>query len=151
MGLTLNDNERSSLLDDAHTGILTTLRSDGRPVTLPVWFAHLDGEIYVRTPAQTAKVKRIRRDTRGSFLVEHGLKWTELTALHLDVRVSVVEDADTAARAEQAIDAKYAGYALAREDMPAPVAAHYADSVVLRLEPVGKPLSWSNTKLRRTG
>ena len=39
MGVRLDDDEAWAELDAAHTGILTTLRRDGWPVSLPVWFA----------------------------------------------------------------------------------------------------------------
>ena len=53
MGVRLNEDEAWVELDTAHTGILTTLRRDGRPVSIPVWFATVGRHIYVRTPAKT--------------------------------------------------------------------------------------------------
>ena len=50
MGVRLTEDEAWAELAAAHTGILTTLRRDGRPVPLPVWFVALDRTIYVRTP-----------------------------------------------------------------------------------------------------
>ena len=44
----------------AHTGVLTSLRRDGAPVSLPVWFVALDRRIYVSGPARTKKFARIR-------------------------------------------------------------------------------------------
>ena len=62
MGVRLTDDEAWAELAAAHTGILTTLRRDGRPVPLPVWFTVLDRRIYVRTPAGTRKVQHVRHD-----------------------------------------------------------------------------------------
>ena len=56
MGVRLTEDEAWAELAAAHTGILTTLRRDGRPVPLPVWFVALDRHVYVRTPARTRKV-----------------------------------------------------------------------------------------------
>ena len=72
MGVRLGEEEAWAELEHAHTGILTTLRRDGRPVSLPVWFAALDRRIYVRTPAKTRKVEHVRNDPRATFLVERG-------------------------------------------------------------------------------
>jgi uncharacterized protein len=44
--------------------LLTTFRANGDPVPTPVWFGLSDGRAYVRTGADTAKVRRIRRDPR---------------------------------------------------------------------------------------
>ena len=34
----LSEDEAWDVLDKSHTGILTTLRRDGTPVSLPVWY-----------------------------------------------------------------------------------------------------------------
>ena len=43
---------------------LTTFRKSGVPVVTPVWYVVLDGKLYVRTGADSGKVKRIRNDSR---------------------------------------------------------------------------------------
>ncbi|WP_189080613.1 PPOX class F420-dependent oxidoreductase [Mangrovihabitans endophyticus] len=43
---------------------LTTYRRDGTPVPTPVWVARDDEALLVTTPADTGKVKRLRRDPR---------------------------------------------------------------------------------------
>lgn len=43
---------------------LTTFRRGGEAVVTPVWFVVLDGMLYVRTGADSGKVKRIRNDPR---------------------------------------------------------------------------------------
>jgi len=46
--------------------LLVTFRSDGTAVPTPVWFALLDDHRFVtRTEERTAKVRRIRRDSRA--------------------------------------------------------------------------------------
>lgn len=151
MGIALDDDERAALLDRARTGILTTLRRDGSPVALPVWFVSEGGDVYLTTPSHSAKLRRIAKDSRGSFLVEQGEKWTELTALHLDVEVSVVEDEVAAARIQAMIDERYAEQRLAPERMPGFLKAVYGDRTILRCRPVGNALSWDNGKIRLTG
>jgi hypothetical protein len=58
-GIRLSVDEAWDTIDRAHTGILTTLRRDGVPVSLPVWFVVLDRRIYVSGPANT-------KSSRGS-------------------------------------------------------------------------------------
>ena len=43
---------------------LTTFRTRGVPVVTPVWFVVVDGKLYVRTGADSGKVKRIRNNPR---------------------------------------------------------------------------------------
>ena len=92
MSVRLAPDEAWSVVEAAHTGILTTLRADGRPVALPVWFVVLDRTVCMSAPTRTKKVARIRHDPRASFLVESGERWAELEAVHLDGRVEIVED-----------------------------------------------------------
>ena len=83
MGVRLSDDEAWDYLAAGHTGILTTLRRDGWPVSLPLWYV-VDGRaIYVSTPVKSKKVTRIRHDDRGSFLVESGDAWVDLAAVQL--------------------------------------------------------------------
>ena len=43
MGVRLTSDEAWAFVEHAHTGIFTTLRRDGQPVALPVWFATVGG------------------------------------------------------------------------------------------------------------
>src|SRR5689334_14490616 len=106
-------------LDRAHTGILTTLRADGVPIALPVWFVAFDEKVYVRAPGHTKKLQRVRRDPRVSFLVESGERWAELRAVHLTGRAQIVDDPQLVDRVVTALDEKYGAYRSQRTAMPA--------------------------------
>ena len=60
--LRLSDDEVWEFVRDAHTGVMTTLRRDGMPISLPVWFAAVDRIIYIRTRGR--KLQRIANDPR---------------------------------------------------------------------------------------
>ena len=45
----LTPEEAWDFIEQAHTGIFGTLRSDGMPIMLPIWFVVIDRKIYVRT------------------------------------------------------------------------------------------------------
>jgi PPOX class probable F420-dependent enzyme len=156
MGVRLSDEEAWTELEAAHTGILTTLRRDGRPVSLPVWFAAVDRQIYVRTPATTRKVEHVRHDPRATFLVERGEKWIELCAVMVHADVALVEPGAEHDAASSAIEAKYAGFGMASPAMegkqvPDATKRHYGGrAAVLRLTPVGRLVTWDNSRLRLT-
>jgi hypothetical protein len=44
-------------------------RRSGKPVRTPLWFVESGGFLYVRTPEDTGKVKRIRRNPRVRIVV----------------------------------------------------------------------------------
>jgi PPOX class probable F420-dependent enzyme len=132
----------------AHTGILTTLRRDGMPITLPMWFVALDRAIYFSAPAGTKKLARLRHDPRAAFLVESGQRWAELKAVHLTGRVEWLHDDDEVAVVERALEAKYAAFRTATTRMPQATRDRYATRAYLRFVPDDRVLTWDNRKLR---
>lgn len=150
MGFRLTAQEAWAEIAAAHTGVLTTLRRDGRPVALPVWHVVLEERIYVRTPRRSKKVARIAHDPRGSFMVESGLAWAELRAVVLPVRAALI-DGDLATQAIAAIAAKYADYVLPSSDAAPSVRAAYADMSVIELTADGDFRTWDNAALVSRG
>ncbi|MEZ5232482.1 MAG: pyridoxamine 5'-phosphate oxidase family protein [Acidimicrobiales bacterium] len=134
-------------LTDGHTGILTTLRRDGVPIAMPLWYACLDGRIYLQTRGR--KLQRIRRDPRASFLVESGEHWKDLKAVHCTGVAEVVElDAELAERFGVEMARKYGAFR-STDAMPSETAAYYARSMngVVRFTPDERILHWDNSKL----
>jgi hypothetical protein len=144
----MSDDEVWAFVAAGHTGILTTLQRDGRPIALPVWYATVDRTIYVVTRGK--KVERIRHDGRCSFLVEAGERWAELRAVHLECRGRVIEpDADLAVTIADEMDRKYRPFRTSRDAMPSETRRHYARSAgaTIELSPQGRMLHWDNRKL----
>jgi PPOX class probable F420-dependent enzyme len=93
-------------LDDRNRYLsLATYRTNGAEVATPVWFASVDGTLYVFTAGDSGKVKRLLRsprariapcDARGTL---HGA-WHDATA-------RVVTDATAIGRAQAAFGKKY--------------------------------------------
>lgn len=44
-----------------------TVRRSGAEVRTPVWFAAMDGKVYVFTAGESGKVKRVRGGVRGEW------------------------------------------------------------------------------------
>jgi len=144
----LSREEAWAELEGAHTGILTTLRSDGMPIALPVWFVALDEKVYVSAPAHTKKLKRVRKDPRVSFLVESGERWAELRAVHLTGRARIVDDEEVIARVRDVLDAKYAAYRTDRSRMPDATREYYSvESELIEIVPDERILTWDNARL----
>lgn len=148
-GVRMTEDEAWAFLTDGHTGILTTLRQDGFPIALPVWFAVVDRRIYVATRGK--KVLRARRDPRCSFLVEAGLRWAELQAVHVTAEARVLDDVDPelAAKITAEMDRKYAAFRTKASAMPSATRQHYAAAggATIELVPNGKVLTWDNNLL----
>jgi hypothetical protein len=137
-----------AMLESSVNGTFVTLRKNGRPIALPVWFVVLDHKIYISTRGR--KLERIRRDKRCSFLVEAGERWAELHAVHVECDGHVIEpSAELAKRINAAMAEKYAAYRTAGSAMPSATRDHYAKASggIIELEPVGKLLNWDNRRL----
>lgn len=150
MGVRLSDGEAWDVVAASHTGIFTSLRRDGVPIALPVWFVVVDRRVYVSGPATAKKVARVRHDPRVSFLVESGERWRDLRAVHLTGRARVVgsDETDVLAHVAAAADAKYAPFRTARDDMPDATRRHYSVlTAVIEITADQRVLSWHNARL----
>ena len=149
MSVRLSEDAAWAVLEAAHTGIFTTLKRDGMPITLPVWFAVLDRRIYVSGPSKTKKFGRIKNDGRCSFLVESGKRWAELKAVQVNGTARMIDDEpELKARALAAIGEKYAAFRNNRDAMPDAVRAHYAASTsVVEMTIAPRILSWDNARI----
>ena len=148
MGVRLDASEIDAYLAQGHTGILTTLRRDGFPVSLPTWYVADAGRVYLNTPSKAKKLARLRHDSRASFLVESGLAWAELEAVMLYGRVHEVADESLRARIDGLIKEKYRAFRTQRARQPDATRRHYSSGVMLCFEAEGDPISWNNAKLR---
>jgi PPOX class probable F420-dependent enzyme len=65
----MTDAQRDAFLSDRRYAILTTLRMDGTPVSVPVWY-EWDGQVLRMFAYETSgKLKRLQDDPRATVLV----------------------------------------------------------------------------------
>jgi uncharacterized protein len=83
---------------------IQTYRRTGDPVATPVWFAELDGGFVFGTHADSGKIQRIGSNSDVRFAASNyrGLERSEYVA-----GVATVLQGEDAARAEEALAAKY--------------------------------------------
>jgi PPOX class probable F420-dependent enzyme len=91
-------------LDGRRYLALATFRRTGAEVRTPVWFAAMDGKIYVFTAGQSGKIKRLRHSARARVAPcdvrgDVGGAWWDGTA-RLVTEPGVIERAHTAMRAK---------------------------------------------------
>jgi PPOX class probable F420-dependent enzyme len=148
MSIRLSTAEVWAELAASHTGILTTLRADGTPIALPVWFVVLDRRIYVSGPAPSKKFARVARNPRCSFLVESGERWAELRAVHLTGTATAVTDPELLERVGAALDEKYRSFRTNVDAMPDATRQHYdVENTTIEIFPDDRILSWDNARL----
>lgn len=132
---------------ESHTGILTTLRRDGTPIALPLWYACIDRTVYAQTRGR--KLDRIRHNPRASFLVQSGDHWAELKAVHLTGTAELIDlDEHLSVRFTAEMDRKYKPFRSASTMRPE-TAEYYAAALrgVVRFTADDRILNWDNAKI----
>jgi PPOX class probable F420-dependent enzyme len=59
-----------AFLAQPHVAVLATLRRDGRPYTVPVWFLWRDGRFWITGTYERVWCRQLRADPRASLCIE---------------------------------------------------------------------------------
>ena len=107
MHLMAPDETRAFLLEGTRTAALATVRADGRPHVVPVWFT-LDGDdLLFNTGEETVKGANLRRDARVALMVDDEEPPFAFVSIEGDVSLS--DDLDTMRHWATRIAARYMG------------------------------------------
>jgi Pyridoxamine 5'-phosphate oxidase len=144
----LSIDEAWEFVASARTGIMTTLRRDGMPIAMPLWYVAHERSIYVSTRGK--KLVRLRNDPRASFLVETGEKWAELKAVHFTGRVDLAPvDPDLSKLLSRMSEEKYRAFRTPASQMPESATRTYSTSMKwIRFIPDDRVLSWDNSRFQ---
>lgn len=61
---------RAFIMEGTRTGKIATVRADGRPHVVPIWFVLAGDEIIFTTGTDRAKAEHLRRDSRVALCVD---------------------------------------------------------------------------------
>ena len=84
---------------------LTTFKKSGEAVSTPLWFATVDGSVYMTTPPDSGKMKRIRNDPRVRLEPSNAMGKPRGRSIEGIARP--IEGGRVAERAEEALREKY--------------------------------------------
>lgn len=108
-----DDERRAFLLEGTRTGKLATIRRDGRPHVVPIWFL-LDGdEVLLTTGADTVKGRNILRDPRVCLCVDD--EDPPFAYVMVEGEAEVTEDPDELLRWATRLGGRYMGADRAEE------------------------------------
>src|SRR3954466_10315487 len=109
-----------------------------------MWYAVLDGQVWIETKAKAQKVVNLRRDPRMSFLVEAGHTYDQLRGVSLEGTGVVVDEPDILWDVWVALFERY--QAPYTEEARPLVDAMAHNRVAVRLDPL-RVRSWDHRKL----
>ena len=89
------------------TGKLATVRSDGRPHVVPIWFVVEDGAIVFNTWHTSVKARNLSRDPRASLAVDY--EEPPFGYVVVEGEASLSEDLDEVKRVATIVGARYMG------------------------------------------
>ena len=140
----MDDAEVDAFLTEQRSSTVATIGKDGAVHLVAMWYAWLDGHVYLETKAKSQKVVNLRRDPRMSFLVENGHTYDQLRGVALEGSGVVLEDEqlvwDVCVNVFERYNAPYT------EEMRPFVEVMARNRVVVRLD-ADRVRSWDHRKL----
>jgi PPOX class probable F420-dependent enzyme len=101
------EQRRSFLLEGTRTGVLATVRDDGRPHAAPIWFT-LDGDdVVFTTGADTVKGRNLSRTARAVLVVDEPTPPFDF--VHIEGAVQISSDLDEVLRWATVLAGRYMG------------------------------------------
>jgi PPOX class probable F420-dependent enzyme len=142
--IVMSDDEVWDFLDQQRSSTVATYGPQGQIHLVGMWYAVMDGQIWIETKRKAQKVVNLRRDPRMSFLVETGQTYDQLRGVALEGRGVVIEDPDVVWDVCVDIFNRYHGEYT--EEMKPFVEFMAKNRVAVRLD-VDRVRSWDHRKL----
>ncbi len=140
----MTEEELDLFIDQSRTCTMATVGPGGMPHLVAMWYAWLDGHIWLESKAKAQKIVNLRRDDRMSVMIEAGNTYDTLRGVSLEGRGVIVEDPDELWRVGVNVWERYtAPYSQEFEPF---VEAMLRKRVAVRLD-VERVRSWDHRKL----
>lgn len=88
----MTEDEVDAFLTQQRSATVATVGANGAVHLVAMWYAYLDGQLWIETKAKSQKVVNLRRNPTMSFLVETGNTYDQLRGVALEGTGVIVED-----------------------------------------------------------
>lgn len=140
----MTDEEMALFIDQSRTCTMATVGPGGMPHVVAMWYAWLDGQVWLESKAKAQKIVNLRRDDRLSVMIEAGNTYETLRGITLEGRGVIIEDPGEIWRIGVNVWERYtAPYS---EEFQPFVEAMLRKRVAVRLD-VERVRSWDHRKL----
>ncbi|OBK49198.1 pyridoxamine 5'-phosphate oxidase family protein [Mycobacterium sp. 1081908.1] len=107
--IVMSEDEIADFVVKSRTGTLATVGPDGQPHLTAMWYAVVDGEVWLETKAKSQKAVNLTRDPRVSFLIEDGDTYDTLRGVSFEGVAEIIDDPDVAHRVGVSVFERYTG------------------------------------------
>ena len=90
--IVMSDDEVAEFIDRSRTATMATLSAEGTPHLVAMWYAVVDGDIWIETKAKSQKAVNLRRDPRLVLMIEDGKTYDTLRGVSIDGHAEIVDD-----------------------------------------------------------
>jgi PPOX class probable F420-dependent enzyme len=90
--ITMTDVEIESFIDEQKTATLATIGPSGHPHLVAMWYAVINGTIWIETKTKSQKSRNILNDSRISLLIEDGDAYEELRGVSIEGKGVISND-----------------------------------------------------------
>lgn len=104
--MTLAEPRIQAFLATRQVVLLATVRPDGAPLAMPMWFVHDPAAIVMLSVESTQKVRNLRRDPRACVVAEAGTRG-DIRGLTVEGRATFLADSDERRALVDRFHAKY--------------------------------------------
>ena len=142
--IVMSDDEIADFVARNRTGTMATVGPDGQPHLVAMWYAVVDGDIWIETKVKSQKVVNIRRNPRVSFMIEAGMTYDSLAGVSFEGVAEIHDDPDTIFAVGVSVWERYNGPYT--EDLKPAVDMMMNKRVAVRVVP-HRVRSWDHHKL----
>jgi PPOX class probable F420-dependent enzyme len=140
----MSDEEVARFLETSRTMTMCTLRADGTPHLVAMWYALVDGVVWFETKAKSQKVANLRRNPKITCMVEAGDTYDQLRGVSLEGTAEVVDDRDALWKVGVSVFERYTGPVT---DESTPIIEMMLQKRVAVKVNVDRVVSWDHRKL----
>jgi PPOX class probable F420-dependent enzyme len=142
--IVMSEAEITDFVARSRTGTMATVGPQGQPHLVAMWYAVVDGEIWLETKAKSQKVVNLRRNPRVSFMIEAGMTYDSLAGVSFEGVAEIHDDPDTIFKVGVSVWERYNGPYT--DDLKPAVDMMMSKRVAVRLV-ADRVRSWDHNKL----
>ena len=107
--IVMSEAEIVDFVNNSRTGTLATIGPSGQPHLTAMWYAVVDGEIWLETKVKSQKAVNLKRDPRVSFLLEDGDSYDTLRGVSFEGVAEIIDEPEVLHRVGVSVWERYTG------------------------------------------